>query len=70
MTEVIFNHYQLTWKFTDDGNEQAADFWLPAASDPRDYMNDVFNIVELSASEYGYEYKLEKIETRVYRMVG
>lgn len=76
MTEVVFTHYQLTWKFTDDGQDQVADFWLPGAPSHYDeeairkYMKDVLNLVELSASEYGYEYELKVIESRTYRMVG
>lgn len=54
-----FFEYLLSWRFTDDGNRQNATFWLPASVEPESVMQDVLNIVELSASEYGYEYALD-----------
>lgn len=67
MTEVIFSHYQLSWKV--DGEDQAADFWLPGNSEITDtYVGDMLNSVELSSDDL--HWSIEKIETRVYRMVG
>ncbi|GAH62438.1 unnamed protein product, partial [marine sediment metagenome] len=60
MTKFI--KYLLSWKFSDDGNQQASFFWLPEGVDPDVVMSDIINIVELSASEYGYEYTLDKTE--------
>ncbi len=57
-----FVKYLLSWKFTDDGNRQNATFWLPIDVEPNSVMQDVLNIVELSASEYGYEYTLDNVD--------
>jgi len=59
--ETDFVKYRLTWRFTDDGDLQESFFWLPNGADPKEHVNDILNIVELSASEYGYEYDLSKI---------
>jgi hypothetical protein len=56
-----FALWRISWKFTDDGNPQQADFWLPEGDDPHQEVGDLINLVELSASEYGYEYELKKI---------
>ncbi len=82
MTEVIFSHYQLTWKV--DGFIKAANFWLPGNAELSDkltsselganeallnvYVGDMLNSVELNSD--AFDWSLEKIETRVYRMVG
>jgi len=70
MTEAIFTKYKLRWFFTDEGILQESIFWLPSGEEPKKYIQDILNIVELSADEYNYEYELTEIETRVYRMVG
>lgn len=54
-----FVKYLLSWRFTDDGNRQSSIFWLPAGVEPNTAVADILNLVELSASEYGYEYKLD-----------
>lgn len=62
--DVKFVKYRLTWKFTDDGILQEAFFWLPEGAEPIEHIEDILNIVELSASEYGYEYILEVIDSK------
>ena len=54
-----FTQYRLTWRFADEGVKQSSIFWLPKDKDPNQYISDILNIVELSASEYGYKYTLE-----------
>jgi hypothetical protein len=60
---MSFIKYKLSWRFTDDGRLQEAIFYLPEGENPdvSAWMGDVINLVELSASEYGYEYELEVI---------
>jgi len=53
-----FVKYRITWKFTDDGTDQEAEFYLPEGADPHKEVGDFINLVELSASEYGYAYSL------------
>lgn len=70
MTEAIFTKYRLVWKFTNSGAKQESVFWLPDWETPEEHMKDLINLVELSASEYGFEYKLKAIDKRICRMVG
>lgn len=66
MTEKIpnieFVKYRLTWKFTDDGDLQESAFYLPWGIEPSEYVGSILSVVELSASEYGYEYNLKIVE--------
>jgi len=53
-----FVKYRITWKFTDEGYPQEATFYLPDDKDPFEEVSALINLVELSASEYGYAYQL------------
>lgn len=53
--------YLLTWYFTDDGVLQGATFYLPKGESPKEWIGDILNAVELSASENGYTYTLKEI---------
>ena len=57
-TDLEFVKYCLTWKFTDEGTEQSSEFFLPKGEDPHGRVGSILSVVELSASEYGYEYDL------------
>ena len=63
MTEIKaipeFVKHTLRWKFTDEGEIQEASFFLPRGKEAETEVSDILNIVELSASEYGYEYYLK-----------
>ena len=59
MTNEVFTQYRLTWRFADEGVKQSSIFWLPKDKDPDQYISDILNVVELSASEYGYKYTLD-----------
>jgi len=56
-----FVKYRITWKFTDEGDDCAADFYLPEGADPHKEVGDLINLVELSASEYDYAYDLKVV---------
>jgi len=56
-----FVKYRITWKFTDEGDDCRAEFYLPEGADPHKDVGALINLVELSASEYGYAYNLEVI---------
>lgn len=63
MTEIKTNNlefvkYCLTWKFTDEGTDQSSEFFLPKGEDPHGSVGSILSVVEMSASEYGYEYDL------------
>lgn len=61
MTETENNQfvkYRLTWKFTDEGEEHDSEFYLPKGEDPHGTVGSILSVVEMSASEYGYEYDL------------
>ena len=58
-TNLEFVKYRLTWRFTDDGELQESEFYLPWGSEPSEYVGSILSVVELSASEYGYEYDLK-----------
>jgi len=63
MTEIKtsnleFVKYCLTWKFTNEGTEHTSEFFLPKGEDPHGRVGSILSVVELSASEYGYEYNL------------
>lgn len=61
MTETENNQfvkYCLTWKFTDEGTDHSSEFFLPKGECPQGRVGSILNVVELSASEYGYAFDL------------
>lgn len=54
-----FVKHTIIWKFTDEGDSQEAEFWLPAGVIAHKIVGSLINLVELSASEYGYAYDLK-----------
>jgi hypothetical protein len=61
-SRLSFVHWRISWRFADEGMLQVSDFFLPNGEEPNKHVEDLINIVELSASEYGYIYSLVEMK--------
>jgi len=60
-TKKDFARWVLKWEADSPDAESEhceATFWIPRGEDPKKYVADLLNLVELSADEHGYEYDL------------